>query len=136
LVATGYILNNVEHLTAVIGFPEPLDVMIGVVLLVLVFEAVRQAWGLTLPLIAALCVLYFVYGDMLPPPMYHRPFGFDYIISYLSIGFSGIYKLVPVSANQVFLFIVFGALLSALKLDEMFFELGKAVGRLVHGGPG
>ncbi|MCF8077778.1 MAG: TRAP transporter fused permease subunit [Desulfobacterales bacterium] len=136
LVATLYVLFNMRHLEEAIGYPEPMDVVIGVILIFLAIEGTRQTWGLALPIVASFFVLYFFLGHLLPGPLGHRQFNFTYIISYLSIGLSGIFgTFLSISANQVFLFVVFGAVLGAFKVNDLFYELGKIAGRLLQGGP-
>src|SRR5699024_12133259 len=52
------------------------------------------------------------------------------IFSYLSIGLSGIYgTFLGISANQVYLFVIFGALLGVIKVNDFFFEAGKIAGK-------
>ncbi len=137
LCATGYVAVYMTHLEMVIGFPETMDVIVGVVLILLVIAATRHAWGIALPIVAGVFVAYFLFGHYVPEPLYHREFNFDYVVSYLSIGLSGIYgTFLSISANQVFLFVIFGALLEVIKVNDVFFELGKAAGRVFKGGPG
>ena len=137
IVATSYVLLNMTHLEMVIGFPEPNDVIIGVLLIALVVEGTRQAWGMALPIVVSFFVVYFLWGHYLPQPLYHREFSFSFIISYLSIGLSGIFgSFLSISANFVFLFVIFGALLEIIKVNDLFYELGKAAGRVFRGGPG
>jgi TRAP transporter 4TM/12TM fusion protein len=136
LLCTGYIKFFIYHLEEVIGFPELIDMVIGIILIVLVLEATRKAWGLVLPIIAVIFVLYFVYGHYIPGPLHHREFRLTYVISYLDIGLSGIFgTFLSISANFVFLFVVFGSLLQVVKLNDLFFEMGKAAGRVLAGGP-
>lgn len=135
--ATAYVFLNIEHLELAIGFPEPIDMLVGIVLIAVVIEATRQSWGWTLPIVAVLFVAYFVFGHLIPGQLYHRPFSAEYIVSYLSVGLSGIYGMfLSISANQVFLFVVFGAMLGVIKVNDFFFEAGKAAGRVFQGGPG
>src|SRR5690606_8461224 len=106
---------NMGHLEEVIGYPERIDLIVGILLIALVVEATRQAWGVTLPVVALVFVAYFVFGHLLTGQLYHRPFSLEYIVSYLSIGLSGVYgTFLSISANQVFLFVVFGALLGVI----------------------
>ena len=137
LAGTVYVHVNMEHLEQVIGYPEQIDLVVGILLIVLVVEATRQAWGVTLPIVALVFVAYFVFGHLLTGQLYHRPFSIEYIVSYLSIGLSGIYgTFLSISANQVFLFVVFGALLGVIRVNDFFFEAGKIPGRVMRGGPG
>ena len=132
-----YVILNMRHLEEVIGYPDTIDVVVGVLIVLLVFEGTRLAWGMTLPIVAGFFVAYFFFGHLLPGPLGHRLFKFDYIISYLSIGLSGVFgTFLSISANQVFLFVVFGSLLGVIKINEFFYELGKLAGRHLQGGPG
>lgn len=137
LFVTGYVLVNLEHLEMVVGFPDTRDVIVGILLILVVMEATRQAWGVMLPIVAAIFVAYFLYGHNLSGPLWHREFSLNYVISYLSIGLSGIFgSFLSISANFVFLFVVFGALLEIIKVNDLFYELGKSAGRVFRGGPG
>jgi len=137
LVSTAYIRIYIEHLEEAMGYPDLMDVFIGIILVILVIEATRQAWGLVLPIVTAIFILYFLFGHYIPGPLYHRPFNFYYVISYLDIGFQGIFgTFLAISANYVFLFVVFGSLLGITKIEEFLYEVGKAAGQVMAGGPG
>ena len=137
LAAAVYVFTHIEHLEEAVGFPDRVDVVVGVALIVLVIEGTRRTWGVTLPLVALASIAYFMFGHLLPGPLYHRPFGFPYIVSYLSIGLSGIFgTFLSISASQVFLFVVFGSLLGVIKINDFFHEAGKLAGRKLQGGPG
>ncbi|MBY8977965.1 TRAP transporter fused permease subunit [Rhodobacteraceae bacterium NNCM2] len=137
VAASAYVFANVDHLEEVFGYPDLIDVVVGVALIALVIIATYNIWGVTLPLVAALFVGYFLWGDYLPGQLYHRPFNFDYVVSYLSIGLSGIFgTFLGISANQVFLFVVFGALLGVIRVNDFFLEAGKIAGKAFQGGPG
>lgn len=137
LLAALYVYFNVQHLEEVVGFPERIDVIVGVVIILLVIEATRRGWGIILPIVACVFVAYFLFGHHIPGPLNHRAFNFDYVVSYLSVGLSGIFgQFLSISADQVFLFVVFGSLLSVIRVNDLFFEIGKAAGRVFKGGPG
>ena len=102
----------------------------------LVTEGTRQAWGLTLPIVGVLFASYFFFGHIIPGPLHHRPFNFDFVISYLCIGFTGVYgTFLSISANMIFLFVVFGALMKVVRINDFLFEAGKLAGRFLQGGP-
>lgn len=137
LVAVGYVYFNVEYLEESVGFPSQTGVIIGTVLVALVIEATRRGWGPILPAVAGLFIAYFIFGHFLSGPLSHQEFKYAFIISYLSVGLTGIFgQFLAISADQVFLFVVFGSLLSVIKINDLFFELGKGVGRYFSGGPG
>jgi len=132
-----YVFVNVEELEMSFGFPSPMAVKVGILMIGLVFLATIINWGMTLPLVAAVFVAYFFFGHLLGGALYHAEFSLEYIISYLCIGISGIYGMfLSISANQIFLFVIFGALLSVFKVNALFMELGKIVGAYLRGGPG
>lgn len=137
LFVTGYVHFNMNELEANVGFPGKLDVVVGLLIMFVVIEATRLAWGIVLPIVAMIFVLYFFLGHHIPGALYHHKFGFDFVVSYLSIGLSGVYgSFLSVSGNSVFLFVVFGSLLSLIRVNDLFLELGKAAGRVLEGGPG
>lgn len=137
LSATAYVFLNLDHLEDVVGFPDRLDVAVGVLLVLLAVEGTRRAWGWTLPIVAVVFVSYFFLGHWLPEPLHHRQFDFSYVVSYLSIGLTGIFgTFLSISANQIILFVVFGALMGLLRINDFLYELGKLVGGRFAGGPG
>ena len=63
----------------------PMDWVVGVTLVLLVFEAARRAMGWGLPLICATFLLYALFGQHLPGMLAHRGFGIDQIVSTLAL---------------------------------------------------
>ncbi len=133
-----YIQWNYDTLIVGQGFPEPPDVWVGVILIFVVLEATRLRWGLALPLIALAAVLYNFFGYLLPSFAAASRIPFDTVVSNLSIGlFSGLFgQFMAISANFIFLFMVFGGLLEALDGNRAFIEAGKWVSSKVPGGAG
>jgi TRAP transporter 4TM/12TM fusion protein len=137
IASTVYVFTHIDHLEEAVGFPGHVDLVVGVALVILVIEGTRRTWGLTLPIVAVIFIAYFMFGHLLPDPLYHRQFGFGYMVSYLSIGLSGIFgTFLGISAQQVFLFAVFGGLLGVIRITDFFHETGKLAGRAFQGGPG
>lgn len=125
-----------SDLTARAGEMTQTDMIVGIVLLVLVFDATRRVMGLALPLICALFLLYGLFGEYLPGPFMHRGYGFDQIISTLSFGTEGIYGTPTyVSSTYIFLFILFGSFLERAGMITLFSDF--AMGTVGHsrGGP-
>lgn len=137
LAAVGYVFFNVQHLEEIVGFPGTIEVVVGIAIIALVIEATRRGWGLVLPIVAGIFIAYFLWGHLISGPLSHKEFKLAFVVSYLSIGLTGIFgQFLAISADQVFLFVVFGSLLSVIKINDLFFEIGKAAGRLFSGGPG
>lgn len=134
---TTYVGVNLTRLEEDIGFPEPTDVVVGLIAMGICIEATRQAWGWTLPIVCGVFIVYFFLGHYVPGPLTHREFNFDYVVSYLSIGLTGLYgNFLAISANQIFLFVLFGSLMGLLKISDFLNELSKLVSGQMRGGPG
>jgi len=113
-----------------------MDWVVGVTLVLLVFEAARRAMGWGLPLICATFLLYALFGQHLPGMLAHRGFGIDQIVSTLAFGTEGIYGTPTyVSSSYIFLFILFGAFLEQAGMIRLFNDF--ALGTVGHtrGGP-
>lgn len=118
------------------GFLNPVDLTVGTVLIVFVFEAARRLMGLPLAVIAFVFLLYCFTGQYLPDPFVHRGYSFDQIIDSFAYGTEGIYGTpVYVSSAYIFIFVVFAAFLERAGMIALFndFALGLVGG--VRGGP-
>jgi TRAP-type uncharacterized transport system fused permease subunit len=104
LACTGYVQIFWEELENRAYFNTPLDLVIGVLIIILVLEATRRNFGLILPLLTLLIVLYPFVGKYFPEPFRCQALDLDQTISNLSIGIqNGIYGIVlPTSANYIF----------------------------------
>src|SRR5690606_4390291 len=112
------------------------DMLIGVLLIVLVFEAARRVMGIALPLICALFLAYGLFGEYLPGELAHRGYGVDQIVNQLSFGTEGLYGTPSfVSAACSFLFVLFVAVLEQAGMSKLFTDF--AMGMFGHraGGP-
>ncbi|MFH0914192.1 MAG: TRAP transporter fused permease subunit, partial [Chloroflexota bacterium] len=110
---------------------------VGVILIIVAIEATRQSWGIILPIVTIIAILYAFTCQYWPGAFYHSPYSLNYLLSHLSAGFSGMYggTALGVSANYIFLFIVFGALLQVSGSTGFFMEAGKLAARRLRGGP-
>jgi len=138
LLSVGYVQLNWQALEERAYFNTTFDLIIGVILIVLVLEATRRSFGLILPVLAIVVVLYPFIGKSLPEPFRCTAYSLDQTISNLSIGLAnGIYGIVlPTSANYIFLFVLFGALLQSLGGSRFFMLLARALAGRMQGGPG
>lgn len=94
-------------------------------------------WGLVVAGLGVVALLYFFYGDLLPGPLRAATHpSFSYAMTFLiSSGGTGLYgQITPISANIIFLFMLFGALLSTTGVTRLFLELGNWLGRIMRGG--
>jgi len=93
-------------------------------------------WGGIITVITAIGIAYFYWGHLIPGTMGHPEYDHKFIMSYmgasLTLGMFG--TVIQVSANIIFLFVVFGSLFRYTGVLPLFLELGKYVGNMVRGG--
>ncbi len=112
------------------------DYVVGIVTIVLVFEAARRVMGIALPIICGVFLAYAVFGQYLPAPLTHRGYGLDQVVGQLGFGTEGIYGTPTfVSSSYIFLFILFGSFLEQAGMIKLFTDF--ALGTFGHtkGGP-
>ena len=118
------------------GEPTMTDLVVGVIVIAMVFEAVRRVMGLALPIICATFLAYGLFGEYLPDLVAHRPFGWDQVVSQLYLGTEGIYGTPTlVSATYIFLFILFGSFLEHAGMIRLFNNVALGLVGGARGGP-
>jgi TRAP transporter 4TM/12TM fusion protein len=127
---------NEAELVQRAGDMTPSDMVVGIVTIVLVFEAARRIMGLALPLICAMFLLYGLFGQYLPGALAHRGYGIDQIVGQLGFGTEGIYGTpVYVSSSYIFLFILFGSFLEQAGMITLFTDFALGLFGHTKGGP-
>ena len=112
------------------------DWVVGVVAVLLVFEAARRTMGWGLPLICSLFLLYAIFGQHMPGDLAHRGYGLDQIVGQLGFGTEGIYGTPTyVSSTYIFLFILFGAFLEQAGMIRLFNDFAMGTVGHTRGGP-
>lgn len=109
----------------------------GTILMFAVLILTGLVWSWVLAGICAAAALYFVFGGLLPDalaPTAQQPL--NVVISYLAGigGPRGVLSYMPLSADMIFLLLVYGGLLHGCKVIDMFGEIGRAIGNLLRGG--
>jgi TRAP transporter 4TM/12TM fusion protein len=118
------------------GDPNTMDMVVGITVVVLLFEASRRVLGWALPIVCACFLAYGLFGQYLPGDLAHRPFGLDQIVSQLHLGTEGIYGTPTlVSATYIFLFILFGSFLEHAGMIRLFNEVSLGFVGHAQGGP-
>ncbi len=118
------------------GDPTKLDLIVGTVLVVLVFDGVRRLMGSALPWMCGACLAYWYFGKYLPAPLNHRGYDFDQIVTHLSYGTEGFYGVpIYVSATYIFLFILFGSFLERAGMIKLFTDVSLGLFGGTRGGP-
>jgi TRAP transporter 4TM/12TM fusion protein len=118
------------------GDPTVLDLVVGTLLVILIFEGTRRLMGLALPLMCGVCLLYWFFGQYLPAPFNHRGYDFDQIVTHLSFGTEGFFGVpIYVSATYIFLFILFGSFLERAGMIQLFTDVSLGMFGITRGGP-
>ncbi|MFH1984010.1 MAG: TRAP transporter fused permease subunit [Pseudomonadota bacterium] len=137
LALIAYIAFNRERLAMTAGFPQPADVVVGTLLMVLVIGGTWISFGAAIPVLTLAALAYALGGHLLPGDAGHPALPFDYAVSSLSVGFQGIYGLVlNASVTTIFLLVVFGALFEVTGITALFMQIGVFLGRKIRGGSG
>jgi TRAP transporter 4TM/12TM fusion protein len=136
LACVVYVGMNVEALQLRVWFNTTLDIIVGITIVILVIEATRQSFGLILPVLTVVFIIYAFFGHYIPGPLGAANVPILRIISSLAIGLSGIYgQVLAISANFIFLFVLFGAILQTSGATVFFEHVGRLAGRKIAAGP-
>ncbi|MBL0922217.1 MAG: zinc-binding dehydrogenase, partial [Phycisphaerales bacterium] len=133
LIAAGiyviwYLIAGGDDLQDRYVFPEPMDVVVGWMLIALVLEVARRATGWIMPAVAIAFLLYGFHGDWLPPPWRHQGYDAERLIPHLTITLEGIFgTAVDVSASLIVLFTIYGAILQASGAGKFFVDFSFAL---------
>ena len=137
LAATIYIWVFIEELHYRAGFPNTVDTVVGALLILIVLVACRNAFGNIFAGVISVFIGYGFLGQFLPTMFYHEPYSVSEIVAYSVMSFTGMFgTALGTSANYIFLFVVFGAMLQETKVTDFFLELGKLIGAKLRSGPG
>ncbi|WP_304616293.1 TRAP transporter permease [Paracoccus sp. (in: a-proteobacteria)] len=118
------------------GFLNQMDLVMGTILIVLVFEGARRLMGWPLAVIAGIFLAYCFLGQHLPAPFIHRGYGFDQIVEHFAFGTEGIYgSPIYVSSAYIFIFVVFAAFLERAGMLNLFNDFALGMVGHVRGGP-
>ena len=113
------------------------DILVGVVGLVLVIEAARRSLGLALPILSGLFLVYAVIGPSLPDWLFpHRGYSIERIVAQAFLQAQGVFGVaLSVMFTYVFLFVIFGAFLSATGATRFIIDFAQSVFGASAGGP-
>lgn len=136
VVATMYLVINYKELVTRAGMNTPTDIAIGVIGVLLVFEATRRTVGWPMLTVALVFLAYAFLGPYMPGILAHRGVSFDELVSHLYFTTEGIFGVpMGVSSTFIFLFILFGAYLDATGLGKFFIDFANALAGWAVGGP-
>lgn len=136
VASAAYLVAEHEALVRRAGSPTPLDLCGGLVTLVVVLELARRTTGWGLVSVAVLALAYALAGPHLPGVLAHRGYGFTRLMEHLYLSTEGVWGVpLGVSADFVYLFVLFGALLDMAGGGGLLIGLADRIAGRSRGGP-
>ena len=136
MAGCAYVAVNRDMLSDQYGFiSDPVQMALGIGLIVVVLEMARRAVKLALPSVAVLALMYGLFGQYLPGEFGHGSIPAGSLIGTLTIAEGGLWgPLTGVSVNVVAVFVILGAFISAGEGGTAFMALAtKLAGRYKAG---
>ena len=131
-----YITINFDSLVRRAGIYTSTDIVIGIIGILLVFEACRRIVGLPILIISIVFIIYALFGAYAPGFLNHRGYSLQRLVSHLFYNTEGIMGTpIGASATFIFLFIFFGALLDKTGIGQFFIDICNAIAGGFDGGP-
>ena len=114
----------------------PLEALVGGLGILFLLEATRRSLGWPLVVVAAVFLLYSLFGQSMPDVISHKGVSLMRLISYDWLGGEAIFGIpIDVSVSFVFLFVLFGAILERAGAGRYFLDLSFAMVGRYRGGP-
>lgn len=136
IVVSAYWPVFYETMVQQIGGITEAQMVIGGIAVLLVLEATRRAVGIPIVIIAALFMLYALFGEYMPGMLMHRGLSLQQLIDSLFFTTEGILGTpLQVSSTYIFLFLLFGAFLVQTGVGLYFNDLALAIAGRRVGGP-
>jgi TRAP transporter 4TM/12TM fusion protein len=124
--------------TARSGLPQPDQIVVGAIGIVLLLEASRRALGPALTVVASVFLLYAYMGTgwLIPDIIAHSGISFSAIVNAQWLDTGGVFGIpLGVSTTFVFLFVLFGSMLDKAGAGNYFIQLAFAGLGSLRGGP-
>jgi TRAP transporter 4TM/12TM fusion protein len=118
-----YLISGGDAVTDRASLPDPFDIWVGSLFILLVLEATRRTTGWIMPVVAIAFLLYALFGHLLPPPWTHRGYEMDRLVGHLYMTLEGIFgTAIDVSSSLIILFTIFGAILQYSGAGKFFID--------------
>jgi TRAP transporter 4TM/12TM fusion protein len=131
-----YLASQNQELVRRSGSPTTLDLAAGALAVLLVLELARRTTGWGLVAVCGLALAYALAGPYLPGVLAHRGYGPARLVEHLYLSTEGIWGVpLGVSADFVYLFVLFGAVLEVAGGGALLIALADRVAGRTRGGP-
>ena len=140
LLLTGYVEYHFSRLQSdvhLIGHTQ-LDLVVGVLLIVIVVDATRRAFGNVIAGVAVFAIVYAhsLVGPNMPGVLRHTGFGWDRIARQGAIDLTGVYHdtLMGIGSTWVAIFIMFAGIAKAYGLMDFVIDVGREFSKTLRTG--
>ncbi|MDO4920690.1 MAG: TRAP transporter permease [Phascolarctobacterium sp.] len=136
LAAPIYISTNYLGVVERAGNANTMDMIMATLLVVLVLEASRRVSGNVLSILSLIFIGYGLFGREMPGMFMHRGYDWLSLSNHFFANTEGIYGTsVNVAASYIYLFILFGAVMSKSGMGQLFNDLALSLAGHTKGGP-
>jgi TRAP transporter 4TM/12TM fusion protein len=136
IFSCGYIILENEALVRRAGAATSLDLFAGATAIVVVLALARKTTGTGLVAVAGLALAYALAGPWLPGVLAHRGYSPRRLIEHLYLTAEGIWGIpLGVSADFVYLFVLFGAILEVAGGGTLLIALASRIAGRTRGAP-
>lgn len=113
-----------------------IDVVLGVLTLLLMYEGARRVVSPGLSVLSLIVLAYAFFGQYVPGVLATSGYTLKRIINHLVLGGEGVYGFaLGVSAETIVIFVIFGAVLQEVGISDYFYDLANAIAGNSRGGP-
>lgn len=118
------------------GAYTAVDIAVGIIAILILFESCRRIVGLPIMIIAGCFIIYAFAGRYMPGFLNHRGYSLQRVVSHLFYTTEGVMGT-PIGACStfIFLFILFGSLLEKTGIGQFFIDVCNAIAGGASGGP-
>jgi TRAP transporter 4TM/12TM fusion protein len=118
-----YVLMGGDDFSDRNTMPDPLDIVFGALLMLLVLEAMRRTAGWIMPVVTSCFILYALFGAYLPQPWTHKGYAIGRLVGQMYMTLEGIFGVaVDVSSSLIILFTIFGAFLQYSNAGKFYID--------------
>lgn len=136
LAAPIYISTNYLGVVERAGNANMMDMIMATLLVALVLEASRRVSGNVLSILSFVFIGYGLFGREMPGMFMHRGYDWLSLSNHFFANTEGIYGTsVNVAASYIYLFILFGAVMSKSGMGQLFNDLALSLAGHTKGGP-
>ena len=135
VISIGYWIVEYPNIANRAGAYTSLDIVMAAIGVIISLEMSRRTVGWGLPIIAAVGILYALFGRYMPNAISHQGFSIQRIIEHCFFAQDGVFGIMAsVMATYVILFIFFGAFLEKSGVGQFFINLPMSLtGRSIGG---